>query len=60
MATFQDRLNEAMKLRNLKSADLVRITGIDKGSISCYLNGKYKASQDKLYQLARALDVDEA
>lgn len=54
------RLKEAMELRDMKQADLVRVTGIDKASISLYVSGKYSPKGDKLYKLAMALDVSSA
>jgi Predicted transcriptional regulator len=58
MSDFKTRLNEAMEYRNIKSADLSKMTGIGKSSISQWLNGKYEAKQDKTFELAKALDVD--
>lgn len=55
---FQCRLLNVIAEKNITAADLARETGIDKGSISNYLNGKYTPKQDKVYLLARALDVD--
>lgn len=60
MATFQGRLEEALKLRNMRARDLSSITGITEGTISEYRRGKYKASQVNLYKMAKALDVDPA
>ena len=57
---FSVRLNRAMNIRNLKPVDLVEKTGIDKSKISSYMSGRYKAKQDGVYLLAKALDVDEA
>lgn len=54
------RLKEAMELRDMKQADLVRLTGIDKASISLYVSGKYSPKGDKLYKLAMALNVSSA
>lgn len=54
-----DRLREAMDLSGKKQVDLVRITGIDKGSISNYLSGRYEPKQEAIYKLAMALDVSE-
>lgn len=59
-ASTSERLKEAMTLRNIKQADLVRSTGIDKGSISLYVSGKYSPKGDKLYKLATALNVSSA
>lgn len=60
MSIFSERLNYAMQIKQLKQADLSRITGLDKSLICNYVSGKYKAKQDKLYILAEALNVSEA
>lgn len=60
MAEFKDRLLEAIKSSNLKQADIVERTGINKGSLSSYLSGKYKPKQANTYRLAKILDVNEA
>lgn len=52
------RLKYAIKLRDISQAELARKTGIDKGSISLYMSGKYQPKSDKVYKLATALDVD--
>lgn len=60
MTTFSERLREAMDLRQMKAVDLSDSSGVGKSDISNYMKGKYKAKQDKLYMLARSLDVSEA
>lgn len=57
IASTSDRLQEALNFRNMKQADLSRLTGIDKASISLYLKGKYAPKGDKLYKIALALGV---
>lgn len=57
--TFTNRLNEAMRIRNIKATELSEKTGIAKSSLSEYINGKYEAKQDGVYLLAKALDVSE-
>lgn len=57
---FCVRLTKAMKLRNMKPTDLALKTGVDKGSISHYMKGTYKAKDVTLNKLAEALNVDEA
>lgn len=59
VSTTPERLREAMDIREKKQADLVRATGIDKGSISNYLSGRYEPKQESIYKLAMALDVSE-
>jgi transcriptional regulator with XRE-family HTH domain len=58
--TIGDRLKQAMQASGKKQADLVRETGLDRGSISSYLSGKYEPKQKALYKLAKALNVSEA
>lgn len=58
--TFANRLNTAMRIRNIKATELSERTGISKSSLSEYINGKYEAKQDGVYLLAKALDVNEA
>ena len=43
-----------------KQADLVRETGLDRGSVSSYLSGKYEPKQKAIYKMARALNVSES
>lgn len=57
--TFSNRLNTAMRIRNIKPVELSEKTGIDKSKISSYMSGRYKAKQDGIYLLAKALDVSE-
>src|SRR5574344_2262414 len=57
--TFSKRLKEAMKIRNIKQAELSQKSGISKSSLSEYLKGKYEAKQTGLYHLAKALDINE-
>ena len=58
--TFANRLNTAMRLKNIKATELSEKTGIAKSSLSEYINGKYEAKQDGVYLLANALNVSEA
>lgn len=58
--TFANRLNTAIRIRNMKPVELSEKTGIDKSKISSYMSGRYKAKQDGVYLLAKALDVNEA
>lgn len=58
--TFANRLNTAIKARNIKPIELSEKTGIDKSKISSYMSGRYKAKQDGVYLLAKVLNVSEA
>ena len=57
--TTANRLKIAMNNAGKKQIDIVRETGIDKGSMSHYLKGKYEPKQDVIFILAKALNVSE-
>lgn len=57
MATFQERLIEAMELRQISAAELSRVSGVNEGAISQYKKGKYKANQLSVEKLAKCLNV---
>ena len=59
MASFQERLNEALSNSGLTQSELGRRAHIDRKVISGYIHGKYKAKQVNLYNLAKVLNVDE-
>ncbi len=60
MDSIAERLKIALDARGLKQADLVRLTGIGKSSISTYLTGDYEPKQRNIYKMAKALNVSEA
>ncbi len=60
VSTFKDRLREGINYAGLTQSELARRSGIHRAIISDYVRGKYEAKQDKLYELAKVLDVSEA
>ena len=58
MNEFQQRLQQVIAERKITASELSKLTGIDKGSLSNYINGAYEPKQDKVYKMARALNVD--
>ena len=60
MDTPANRIKQALEIRNMKQADLVRLTGIGKSSISTYISGDYEPKQKNIYKIAAALNVNEA
>lgn len=58
MATFQERLLEAMLIKNMNQAELVQKTGLSKPSINQYVHGVYVPKQKALYKIAKALNVN--
>lgn len=59
MNTFADRLNFLLTNAEMRPIELSNATGIDKSSISRYLNGDYVPKQRRLTKIARALNADE-
>lgn len=57
MATFQQRLIEAMEAKDISAAELSRLSGVNEGAISQYRKGAYKAGQRTLDKLAAVLNV---
>lgn len=60
VATLAERLKQAMEFKAINAADLARETNITPASLSHYLNGRYVPKQDKIYKLAKALNVNPA
>lgn len=58
--SFRERLNFAMKLRNIKAVELCRRTGISESTISQYRSGYAEPKSKKLGILADALNVSPA
>lgn len=57
--TFSNRLDIAMKMRNIKPVELFEKTGISESLISKYLKGKALARQKNIYELCKVLNVNE-
>lgn len=57
---FKNRFNKAIAMKNIKPVELSEETGISKSTISHYMSGYTKPKSDKLYVLAKALEVNEA
>lgn len=57
MATFKSRFQEALIKRNLKQADICKLTGITSASMSQWNTGKYEPKQESILAIAKALDV---
>ena len=52
------RIRDAMELRGVTQNELAKRTGIDKGSISHYVNGHYTPRKTGLSKIAAALHVN--
>lgn len=60
IATFAERLKGALEMRQITKAELSRITGISKSSLTRYTKGDWEGKQDAVFAIAQALDVSEA
>lgn len=58
--SFAKRMQEAMRIRNMKQVDIVEKTGLGKSAISQYYSGKYEPKQKGIYLIAKALNVSES
>ena len=59
-ANLKDRLKQAMDYRNIKAVDLCERGNIPKSAMSYYLSGRSEPKSDRLYIIAKLLDVSEA
>jgi transcriptional regulator with XRE-family HTH domain len=60
MVNFANRLKEVMLMKQINVTELSNMSGINKGTISNYRNGKYEPRQNVVTKLALILNVDEA
>lgn len=54
------RIAKALELRGMRQSELRKLTKIPKSSMSLYLSGAYEPKQDRIYSIAKALNVSEA
>lgn len=55
-----ERIKKALEIKGMKQSDLRRLTKIPKSSMSQYMSGDYEPKQDRIYLIAKALNVSEA
>lgn len=58
--TCGNRIAQALKIREIKPADLCKLAKVPKSSLSLYMSGAYEPKQNRVYDLALALNVSEA
>lgn len=56
--TFQNRLEKALRIRNIKPVELHEKTGISESLLSKYLSGNATARQKKISLISDALNVN--
>lgn len=57
---LKDRLKKAMDYREIKAVELCERGNIPKSAMSYYMSGRSEPKSDRLYILAKLLDVSEA
>lgn len=57
---FKERLKTVMDMKKIRAVDIVENTDIPKGAISYYISGKSQPKAERLYVLAKYLNVSEA
>ena len=60
MDEIRNRLQRGLDIRGMKAIDLCNKTKISKSAISQYLSGYAKPKADRIFIIAKALDVNEA
>lgn len=60
VASCGHRISKALTLRDMKQSELCKLANVPKSSLSLYLSGAYEPKQDRIYAMAKALNVDEA
>ena len=58
IATFGDRLKEALKVNNMTQSKLSEISGINTSTISEYIKGKYDPSRSRIFESSVVLKVN--
>lgn len=54
------RIAIALEKKRMKQADLCKLANVPKSSLSLYLSGAYEPKQDRIYEMAKVLNVSEA
>lgn len=54
------RIAEALRIKGMKQYELCKLANVPKSSLSLYLSGAYEPKQDRVFDMAIALNVNEA
>lgn len=55
----KNRIEEALKIRNMRQIELAEKSGVSKASINHWIKQRYQPKQTPLYKMAAVLDVSE-
>ena len=58
--TISVRIKKALEIKGMKQSELCKLANIPKSSLSQYLSGDFEPKQDRIYLMAKALNVSEA
>lgn len=54
------RIEKALTMRNMKQSELCKLADVPKSSLCLYLKGAYEPKQDKIFKMAKVLNVSES
>jgi transcriptional regulator with XRE-family HTH domain len=54
------RIAKALTIKSMRQSELCKLANVPKSSLSLYLSGAYEPKQDRIYDMARVLNVNEA
>lgn len=54
------RIAKALDINGMKQSELCKLAKVPKSSLSLYLSGAYEPKQNRIYDMARVLNVSEA
>jgi transcriptional regulator with XRE-family HTH domain len=58
--TCGQRISKALAVKGMRQSELCKLAEVPKSSLSLYLSGAYEPKQDRIYNMARVLNVSEA
>lgn len=58
--TCGNRIRMALNFRGMKQSELCQLTKMPKSALSQYISGCFEPKQDRIYLIAKTLDVSEA
>lgn len=58
MDTFGNRLNTALKIRNMKQVELAEKLNINRATINNYIKEKYEPNRNRLKLIAKILNIN--
>lgn len=60
VASCGKRISKALSIRDMKQSELCKLANVPKSSLSLYLSEAYEPKQDRIFDMAKALNVNEA